>query len=188
MASIVTNTQISIISTSLILLGEKPLSSLNDNRYGATVGVGLFDLLFEDEVQSNPWRFAHKKKALSRLVNEPLNQFKYSFLLPADCLVPSHVWPRAVYEIFGNQLWTDQTAVDLDYRFKPEITSVPAYFALLLSYRLAFNMVNPITEGSAAKVEVMRILYNTQRARAQYADAQGRPSTPVQDNPFVDVR
>lgn len=186
--SIVTNTQISIISTGLVLLGEKPLTSLTDNRYGATVGAQLFDLLYEDELQSNPWRFSHKKKSLTRLVAEPLNQYKYAFLLPPDCLIPSHVWPKADYEIFGNHLWTDQAAVDLDYRFKPEITAVPAYFALLLSYRLAANMVNPVTEGSAAKVEIMTKQYNVQRVRAQYADAQGRPSKPIQDNPFTQVR
>jgi hypothetical protein len=186
--AIVTNSRISIISTGLLLLGEKPLTALNDNRYGATVGVGLFDLLFEDEIQSNTWRFAHTKKSLSRLVAEPLNQYKYSFLIPPDCLVPSHVWPRADYEIFGRHLWTNQSAVDLDYRFKPEIAEVPAYFALLLSYRLAYNMVNPVTEGAASKVEIMKRLYDVQRARAQFADAQGRPSKPIQDNPFTDVR
>lgn len=186
--SIETQSQIAILSKALILIGEKPLTSLSDPRYGATVGANLFEMYHEEEIQSNPWRFVTKKAALSRLVDEPVNQFKYVFQLPTDCLIPSHVWPKAQYEIFGTHIYTDQPAIDLDYRFKPNVSAWPAYFALLMTYKLAKDMVSPITEGSTAKVEIMERKYNVQRGRALYADAQGRPATPVQDNPFVDVR
>lgn len=188
MASIETQTKIGVISRALILLGEKPCTSLSEQRYGVTVGGNLFELYYEDEITSNPWRFATKKRALSRLVDVPLNQFKYAFQLPPDMLVPSHVYPKGLYELFGDHLYTDQSEVELDYRFKPEVSKWPAYFALLMVYKLAKDMVNPVTEGSIAKVQIMESKYNIQRGRAQYADAQGRPATPVQDNPFTDVR
>lgn len=74
--SIETNTKIGLISKALILCGEKPLQSLSDDRYGATVGANLFELIYENELQSNRWRFACTKRALNRLVDVPLNQWQ----------------------------------------------------------------------------------------------------------------
>lgn len=180
-------TKIGLISKSLILCGEKPLNSLEDDRYGATVGSNLFELFFENEIQTGSWRFAFKKRSLNRLVDTPVNQFRYAYQIPSDCLIPSHVWPRERYEIYGDRIYTDAAAVDLDYRFKPVVTSLPAYFTLLMVYSLAKDMAMPIT-GSKAMEDKWEKAYARQRPMAQYADAQARPSTPIQDNPFVDVR
>lgn len=182
-----TPTKIGIISNALVLLGEKPLTSLTEDRYGATVGNALFELLYETELQSNSWRFNTKKAALSRLVSVPVNQFTYAYQIPADCLLPRHVYPATRYEIFGDHLYTDDTSVDLDYQFKPDVSDLPAYFALLLTYALARDMAGPVTE-SEAKVKEYMSKYNIQRDRAMYADAQARPATSVQSSPFTDVR
>lgn len=181
------NTKIGIISKALILCGEKPLISLNDDRYGATVGSELFELFYENEIQTGSWRFATKKGVLSRLALTPLNQFRYAYQLPTDCLIPSHVYPKTHYEIFGDRIYTDAESVELDYRFKPAIAAVPAYFALLMVYSLAKDMIKPITESDDAQTKMER-KFSLQLSRALFADAQGRPATPVQDNPFVQVR
>lgn len=189
MASIETQSKISLISKALILLGEKPCSSLTEDRYGVTVGGNLFELLYENELQSNAWRFAIKATALSQLNVTPVtDQYKYVFQKPTDCLLSSHAWPRQDFEIFGSHIYANQRSLKLVHWFKPEVSECPAYFNTLMAYALAKNMVNPITEGSAAKVQIQINLYNSQRALAQYADSQGRPPKPVQDNPFVDVR
>lgn len=185
--SIETNTKIGLISKALILLGESPLTSLSDDRYGATVGSDLFELIYENELQSNAWRFAIKKKALSRLNVEPLNTFKYAYQIPTDCLLPRAVIPPVSYEIYGDRIYTDATVVELDYLFKPSVDQVPAHFALLLVYALARDMCNPIT-SSEDGVRVFQSKYMAQRNRAMYADAQGRPATPIVSSPFTDVR
>lgn len=185
--SIETSTKIGLISKALVLIGEKPLQSLSDDRYGATVGSSLFELLYEGELQSNPWRFSMKKAALSRLVVTPLNQYAYAYQLPSDCLLLRHVYPRGLYEVYGDRVYTNATSVEVDYQFKPEITAVPAYFATLMVYALARDMVKPITESDSG-VKTFAAKYVLQRDRAMYADAQARPATPVQDNPFTDVR
>lgn len=185
--SIETQTKIGLISKALILIGEKPLESLSDDRYGATVGSNLFELLYENELQSNPWRFSVKKSALSRLVVTPLNQYAYAYQIPADCLLVRHVYPRTYYEIFGDRIYTDATSVEMDYQFKPDITAVPAYFSTLMVYALARDMVKPITESDTG-VKTFAAKYVMQRDRAMYADAQARPATPIQDSPFTDFR
>jgi hypothetical protein len=188
MASIETNSKISLLSKALILCGEKPLNSLSDARYGATVGVNLFELMYENEIQSNRWRFAMKKRAISRLTSSPLNEWQYAYQLPTDMLLPVGIFPRNTpYEIYGDHLYTNASSVDFDYMFKPDISALPAYFAQLMVYALYRDLVGPITEN-ANKVTIATGLYNVQRGRAMFADAQGRPNQPIADSPFTQVR
>lgn len=187
MASIEVSSKIDLISKALILCGEKPLNSLTDDRYGATVGSNLFELIYESELQANRWRFATTKSALTRLLASPLNQWQNAFQLPATMLLPIGVWPKTKYEIYGDRLYTNASTIELDHLFKPDVSKCPAYFSLLMVYALARDMVKAITESEAA-VASFATKYNIQRNRSMYADAQGRPATAVMDSPFTDVR
>lgn len=188
--AIETATKIKIISDALVLLGEKPASSLSENRYGVTVMANLFENVYEEELQNNGhgWHFARTKKALSRLVNSPLNEFKYAYQLPTDMLLPIGIYPPGQqYEIYGDHLYTNATAVELEYKFKPEISQLPAYFTLLLKLRLARLAAKPITESDAT-ARKWEAEYSIQLARAQFADAQGRPNRTIAHSPFTQVR
>lgn len=187
MASIETQTKIGLISKALILCGEPPLSALTDDRYGATVGSNLFELIYESELQSNRWRFACGKIALSQLVATPLNEWQYAYQLPSTMLLPLGVYPAQPYEIYADRVYTNATSFELEYMFKPDISACPAYFTELLVYALAKDMIKPITESDNA-LQLMTAKYNVQRARAQFADAQGRPNKPIVDSPFLAVR
>jgi len=186
-ASIETQTIEGLISKALILCGEPPLNSLSDNRYGATVGGNLFELIYETELQSNRWRFACAKVALSRLTATPLNEWQYAYQLPPQMLLPLGVYPRQPYEIYADRVYTNATSFELEYLFKPDISACPAYFTLLLTYALAKDMIKPITESDNA-LQLMTAKYNVQRGRALFADSQGRPNKVIVDSPFTDVR
>lgn len=179
--------KIGLISKALVLIGEKPLEGLDDNRYGATVGSNLFELIYENEITSNHWRFAMDKAQLSQDVDAPLNEWQYSYQLPAEMLLPIGVYPQTPYEIYADKLFSNASAVELDYMFKPEIDAVPAYFAMLMTYALARDMVKPITESDAG-VQVFSAKYQQQRDRAMFADAQGRPNRAIVHSPFTAVR
>lgn len=185
--AIETNSKIGLISKALILCGETPLVGLSDDRYGATVGAGLFEMLYEAELQSNRWRFSMKKGSLSRLVDEPLNEYQYVYQLPTDMLLLVGMTYPQDYEIYGSHLYTNATSVEIEYQFKPEVDAIPAYFALLMTYVLAKDMISPITENEA-KHKMMQAKYIPQRDRAMFADAQSRPSKQIIDSPFTDVR
>lgn len=187
MASIETPSKIKLISDALVLLGEKPASSLTEDRYGVTVGANLFERIYETELQSHRWRFAMKKNALSRLVAEPLNEFRYAFNLPSDCLLPIGKFPAGAYEIYGRHVYANQSEIDFEYMFKPEVSELPAYFALLMTYALAKDMIKPITESDSG-VNIMTVKYNVQRNRAMFADSQGRPNRTIAHSPFTQVR
>ena len=186
--AIETNSKIDLISKALILCGEEPLNSLSDQRYGATVGANLFEMLYENELQSNRWRFAMNKTALSLLAAAPLNQWNNAFQLPPDMLLPIGVYPADLnYEIYGTHLYTNRSTIEFDYMFKPVVTKCPAYFSTLMTFVLAQHMIKPITESDNAVI-VMTDKYKIQRGLALYADAQGRPSKATFSDPFVNVR
>ena len=186
--SIETQTKIGLISKALILCGEAPLDSLSDDRYGATVGANLFELLYENEIQSNRWRFSMTKGSLSRLNVTPLNEWQYAYQLPSAMLLPIGIYPVNLrYEIYADRIYTNATSVDLEYQFKPAVSACPAYFSTLMVYALARDMIKPITESDNG-FKIMDAKYKMQRDRALFADAQGRPARPIQHNPFTDPR
>lgn len=182
-----TYSKIQLISNALILCGETPLESLSDSRYGATVGANLFEMLYENELQTNRWRFSMKKGALSRLADVPLNEWQYTYQLPTDMLLLVGMTYPQPYEIYGQHLYTNATSVEIEYQFKPTVDRIPAYFALLMTYVLAKDMISPITENEA-KHKMMQAKYLPQRDRALFADAQARPTKQIVDSPFTDVR
>ncbi len=92
-----------------------------------------------------------------------------------------------MYEIYGQHLYTDAETVEVEYQFKPEISRIPAYFALLMTYLLAKDMVSPITEN-VDKHKMMQAKYIPQRDRAMFADAQSRPARAVYHSPFTQAR
>lgn len=199
--AIVNQTKISMISAALVLCGEKPMNSLTDNRYGAAVGAAMWDMVYENELQSNRWRFASKKSALAQVNETPPNEWRYCFQLPTDMLLPIGfygVGTNRSYEIYSDKIYCNMTSnpgplnasapvLTFDYLFKPNPATVPSYFSLQVTYALAKDMIKPITESDTAQTR-MEQKYNIQRSRSLFADAQGRPNRPLQDNPFVQIR
>jgi hypothetical protein len=185
--AIETNSKISLISKAMILTGEPPVESLSDPRYGVVVLANIFEQLYESLLQSNRWRFAMKKGAFSRLVVEPLNEWRYAYQIPPDCLILiGQTYPQP-YEVYGDRVYTNSSTFEAEYMFKPEINKCPAYFTLLLTYVLAADSISPITENEA-KARLMEMKLIRQRGIASYADAQSRPAKTVIDSPFVQVR
>lgn len=198
---IITQTKLSMLSAALVMCGEKPMNSLTDPRYGAAVGAAVFDMVYENELQSNRWRFACKKAQLARVNVTPPNEWQYCFQLPTDMLLPIGffgIGPDRSYEIYSNVIYTNVTSnpgpvnssapvLTFDYLFKPDPATVPSYFSLLVTYALAKDMIKPVTESDTA-ASAMQTKYQIQRSRAMFADAQGRPNRQLQHNPFVQVR
>lgn len=199
---IVTQTKLSMLSAALVLTGEQPMNSLTDKRYGAAVGAALFDAIYENELQSNRWRFACTKAQLSRFNVTPPNEWQFAFQLPPDMLLPIGfygVGPDRTYEIYGNIIYTNITSnpgpinassppvLTFDYMYKPDPATVPSYFSLLVIYALAKDMLKPVSDSDTAAT-AMQQKYTMQRSRAMFADASGRPNRPLQHSPFTQVR
>lgn len=198
-APIVNQSALQMMSNALVLCGEKPLTSTTDPRYGTLVMTGgLFDMVYENELTANPWRFACKKGTLTQLNSTPLNEWQYAYQLPTDCLSVNGLWgvgPDKLYDIYAGVIYTNITSnpgvlpatLTLDYMFKPDPGTVPSYFSLLVTLALTQYAVKPITENDTARTAWTQA-YNIQRARAMFSDARQRPNRPLQHKPFLQVR
>jgi hypothetical protein len=198
-APIISQTQLSWMSAALVLCGEKPLNSLTDPRYGAQVVAAMTDMIYENELQCHPWRFSCKKGQLSLLNQTPLNEFQYAWQIPTDCLSMIGFWgvgPDHLYEIYGgNVLYTNITSnpgvspatLTAEYQFKPDPSTVPSYFSLLVTLAIAKHICKPITESDSARTKCEQA-YNQQRGMAMYADSRQRPNRPLAHRPFIQVR
>jgi hypothetical protein len=197
-APIVSQTALSMMSTALVLCGEKPLNSITDPRYGAQVSAALFDMVYENELQANPWRFSCKKGQLSLLNNTPLNEWQYAWQIPTDCLSMVGFWgvgPDKLYEIYGNVIYTNinsnpgvqPATLTAEYQFKPDPSTIPSYFSLLVTLALAQHFCKPITESDSARTKCEQA-YIRQRNIAMFADARQRPNRPLQHKPFIQCR
>ena len=198
-AAIISQTALSMMSTALVLAGEKPLNSVTDPRYGAQVAAALFDMVYENEIQAVTWRFTCKKAALSQLNQTPVNEWQYAWQIPTDCLSVIGFWgvgPDKLYEIYGgNVLYTNinsnpsvsPASLILEYQFKPDPSTIPSYFSLLVTLALAKHFAKPITESDSNRTKCEQA-YEVQRGRAMFADAKQRPNRPLQHRPFIQVR
>ncbi len=198
-APIISQTELSMLSTALVLTGEKPLNSLTDPRYGALVAAAIFDMNYENELTSHPWRFTCKKGQLSQLNQTPLNEWQYAWQIPTDCLAMIGFWgvgPDHLYEIYGgNVLYTNITSnpgvlpavLTAEYQFKPDPSTVPSYFSWLVTLKLAAVMAKPITESDSNRTKCEQA-YERQRGIAMHTDARQRPNRPLQHRPFIQVR
>lgn len=198
---IVQQNKLSMISTALVLCGEKPMVSTSDPRYGASVGAALFDMVYENELTSNPWRITCTKGQIAQVNTKPANEWQYVFQIPTDCLAVLGFYgigPDRSYDIYGGKLYTNMNSgpgptgsssrvLILEYQFKPDPSYLPSYLSLLITLAMAKRMVKPVSDSDSAQTK-MEQAYNQQRNVAMATDAKQRPNRPLQSMPFVQVR
>ena len=199
------DTKLSIVSDALIMLGASPLSSFADGTDEAQVGDRLYDDVRDTILMQYPFSWTLKKVQLARLVDAPINEWKYNYQFPGDMLGN----PRAVFntnavganpvrdfEIYSGGLFTNLEEVYIDYQFRPEPAIFPPYFVRLLKTALAAEFAEPITDqitkadyyhnkayGSPAenmRGGLMRVAINI--------DGASQPSQNIQEFPIADIR
>jgi len=178
---------IDISSNALTMIGAGSITSFDDPGAGAASAKTLYEPLLEALLTENYWRFAMKKQSLNRLSQTPLNEFKYAYQIPTDSLKIEKVYPRISYKIYRDLIYTDASSIEIDYVFKPDTSSLPAYFVLALTYKLASEFALSVTDDTQ-KNALYEGKHMAQLAKAFTADAQQYPQTPIVGSPFTDVR
>ena len=178
---------IDIASNALQMIGANSISSFDDPGAGAAVAKALFEPLLTAMLTRDYWRFAVKKQKLNLLSQTPLNEYKYAYQLPTDCLKVERVYQVTNYKIFRDLIYTDINDIDIDYIYRMDSSLMPSYFTLAFTYKLASEFALSVTD-SVSKNSLYEQKHLNQLAKAFTADAQQYPQTPIQDQPFTDVR
>jgi hypothetical protein len=149
------DTDISICSDSLLMLGANALSSFSEGTTAATVASRLYPNLRTSWLTAYPWSFTLKKVQLAQSVTAPTNEWTYAYPLPSDRIAAPRavfsssstgVAPQNAYEIFGGELFTDLSTVYIDYQYDPGEAAYPEHFVQLLKYVMAWHFAMPVTD------------------------------------------
>ena len=179
--------RIQLISNALILLGDEPISSLGEEGAGAIAGANLYESSYLSILSSHRWNFATKKVKLARLAETPKNEYNFMYQLPTDMIVLITTYPTSTYRIIEDRLYSDSTQVEIDYIFRQTEDKFPAYFIKAFEYYLAKQLAIPVTED-LNKAQLMQQQYEKEVRMARYSDSQSQPATPMQSQPYINVR
>lgn len=178
---------IDICSNALQMIGAGSINSFDDPGAGASVAKALYEPLLEALLTRTYWRFATKKQKLNLLSQTPLNDYRYSYQIPTDCLKVERVYQVKNYQIFRDLIYTDILDIDIDYVYRMDSSLMPSYFVLAFTYKLASEFALAVTDD-ANKNQLYEQKYMMALSEAYAADAMQHPQTPILDQPFTDVR
>jgi hypothetical protein len=159
------DTDITICSDALVLLGAQPITSLTDGSDPADVCNRLYPDLKNHLLTVYPWSWSLKKVQLSKNATAPVNEWDNAFDLPNDIIgsviavfdsSSSGIRPRRYgWEIYGTQLFTNLDTIYIDYQATVIEASMPEYFIRFLRVALAAEIAIPITD-QATKSDYFR--------------------------------
>tara|TARA_R100000664_G_scaffold28481_1_gene39774 strand:- start:6169 stop:6786 length:618 start_codon:yes stop_codon:yes gene_type:complete len=150
------DTDVSICSQALLLLGANQITSFSDGTSPSSICSVLYPRVKSQTLGMYPWSFTLAKKTLAQLAETPTNYWTYAYQLPNDMFlgVPRTVYastsgsaPKITeYEIQGNQMLTNETTIVVDYQKFVSETDMPSYFIQMLVYQMAWHLAEPVTD------------------------------------------
>jgi hypothetical protein len=139
------DTSLSICSDALIMLGAQPISSFTEGTDAAQACDRLYPDLRDSLLSRYSWSWSSKKAQISRLTTNPINEWDYAYQLPGDMLsgvialfntADTTGFPlRNGWEIYGDQVYTNEETVYIDYQYTVDESKMPYYFVHLLRLR-----------------------------------------------------
>ena len=201
-----TDTDVSICSQALLLLGSTSISSFSDGTAPASIAGVLYTKVKAQTLGMYPWSFSLTKTQLAQSASTPLSYWQYAYALPSDMVngVPRMVFtsnntnaPNLTdYEIQGAELLSQEQTIYIDYQRDVDEQSMPAYFVQLLIYQMAWHLAEPVTDQTTKSEYWKNVALGTplESLRGGYfrqataIDGSGQSSQVLADYVLVDVR
>ena len=200
------DTDLSICSDALILLGASPISSFTEGSDAAQACDRLYPDLRDTMLSTYVWSWTLKKSQIARLSTNPINEWQYAYQLPGDMLSgvlavfesnsTTERSRRYGWEVYGDQLYTNMETVYIDYQASVSETKMPNYFVRLLRTALAGELAIVITDQAAKadyfKAQAFGSPGENGRGglmrEAMNIDARGQSTQIVEDYSLIEVR
>lgn len=187
-------TKTSIISLAVMILGHKPIQTLDEPDDMVISASQAFDILLPSVLGTGNWRFSMKIQQLTLSTEIPPTQTNWTqiYLLPAGYLKNIRIIPQNyVYEIYSNnQIWCNwgtQSPIFMEYAYLPEIAQLPATFVNYFIYEIA-TFLCLSTAQKPDYFQALEAKKNIQWAIAAAADSQNRPQFVEYDIPMLTKR
>jgi hypothetical protein len=200
------DTDLSICSDALILMGASPLSSFTEGTDSAQACSRLYPDIRDTLIGRYPWSWSIKKVKLNRLSTNPINEWLYAYQLPADMLSgviaafsSSGTNDKPLnygWEIYEDQLYTNLTTVYIDYQYTIAESKMPSYFVHLLKYAMTSELSVVITDQIDKANYYNSLAFGTPGEnlrgglfrQAVNTDSRGKLPQIIEDYSLIDVR
>lgn len=202
------NSAVDIASQALAQLRANTIGSLSDDSNEARIAALYYPDFVSDIFSRVPWSFATKKKQLLRDVNNPLNEYQYAYVIPAEVIRILKVFrdgevralPIRNYDIqaptTGRRIMTDEEKCFIEYTYYPDESQWPGYFVSYAVAAFAALIAIPLTDDAGLAQQMQQLAYGTPGAGenggrfavAYSIDGQQKPYEPVIDYPIINAR
>lgn len=183
------STKIEICSNALLLAYGQGATDLTSSDASATAS-SFFDLLTEESVGTNDWRFCVKLQPLSRNVVAPLiDEWEYAYELPSDYISLVRIYPQSYdFQVYGGGfLYSNLTEITAEYRYSPLVSQYPAYFVTYITYSLASQLALMLAQSSR-RFQILESKMKEYKMSGMAIDAQSHPTHGVVSSPIIAVR
>ena len=183
-------TDVSICNGALIMVGANDINSFSDNTIEAKLCNSIYGDTKRTLLQYHPWRFSLKQFDLGgALVAAPEFDWDLQYQLPPDLLRIIRMKNDVDYEIFGEQLYTNEDTAEIIYQYEPNESDLPSYFIRALQFHLARVFSMSLQEDSN-KMQIFDRAADKETARARQLDAQSQPNMKIPEKNFslINVR
>lgn len=177
-----------------MLLGHKPIQTLDNADDLVTSAEQAFDILLPSVLSTGNWRFSMQiqQLTLSPIIPPVNTNWQNVYYLPPGWLKNIRIIPNNyVYEIYSGGLiycnWGTATPVYMEYAYLPAISQMPAYFINYFIYEIACFLALSSAQKPDyfASLEGKRTL---QLAIAAATDCQNRPQFSQVNIPVLNNR
>ena len=196
------DTEVSICSNALRLVGEKPITALTDNTEAGRLSNAWYANVRDTCLQQHAWNFALARVELAALADAPAYQFDKQYQVPPDCLrvlalasqkdsswtYPEDYHRDTVWRVEGGKILTYETTVYIKYIQRvTDPVLFPPLFVQAVQCGLAGAFAQAVT-GKQQLFQNMQGLYNYYMQQAKTFDGmEGTPEYLVADE-LIEVR
>lgn len=182
---------VQICSNALLLLGDRPISSFDEDSDRALIAANLWDNARQAILRSHPWNCAIKRVALAPETDAPAYDWAYQFALPGDCLRVLFVGQAEApddYKLESRRILADVNPLYLEYLFdNKDVASWDAMLVETMQRYMAFLMAYPITKSNTTRESCFEE-YKLLAKQCRAVDGQENPNEQAGDFPLLSAR
>jgi hypothetical protein len=180
--------KLAICNLAFNVLNKNSVDDLVNAGEFANSASAAFDLLYPSSISGKSWRFATKIQLLNLLVTPPpITRWSYMLQLPTDYLAAVRTYPAMDFNLFGDKMYANNKVVQLEYRFLPDPTDLPAYFVHWFALVIAEWFADAVAENDTL-AEKLAKKADKQLGEALFTDSQSHPISAMGNNPLVQAR
>lgn len=179
-----------ICNAALMLLGDKPLNSLDDLTDRARLCKQIWPMVLDDEIAAHRWKATLRRAELTRKAAAPAWGWSYQYALPTDPICLSVIEmkdPKEEYEIEGDVLLCNNTTALIRYKTRIAAGAAGPGMQSALVARMMAELAMPITKKEAV-VKAAWAAYHAKISSALAADGQQGVGEVLEDTTLIDAR